>query len=39
MGEPAAVELWRPVGQAELDLVAASDWRRFPPRLSGEPIV
>ena len=30
--------LWRPVGQAELDLVAASGWRRFPPRLPEQPI-
>jgi hypothetical protein len=33
-----AVQLWRPVGQAELDLVAQSGWRRFPPRLPGQPI-
>jgi predicted ester cyclase len=30
--------LWRPVGQAELDLIAASGWRAFPPRLTGQPI-
>jgi hypothetical protein len=30
--------LWRPVGQAELDLIAASAWRAFPPRLTGQPI-
>lgn len=30
--------LWRPTGQAELDLVAASGWRRWPPRLPGQPI-
>lgn len=30
--------LWRPVGQAELELIAATDWRRFPPRLEGQPI-
>lgn len=30
--------LWRPVGQAELDLVAASGWRAWPPRLPGQPI-
>ncbi len=34
----ATVTLWRPVGQAELDLIAAAGWRRFPPRLSGQPI-
>lgn len=32
------MELWRPVGQAELDLIAAADWRAFPPRLPGQPI-
>jgi hypothetical protein len=30
--------LYRPVGQPELDLIAASDWRRFPPRLDWQPI-
>ncbi|WP_373372417.1 hypothetical protein [Polyangium mundeleinium] len=30
--------LYRPVGQAELDLIAASDSRRFPPRLPDQPI-
>lgn len=30
--------LWRPVGQAELDLVEQSGWRRFPPRLTGQPV-
>ena len=30
--------LWRPVGQAELDLIAKSGWRTFPPRLDGQPI-
>lgn len=37
-GEPATVTLYRPVGQAELDLIAASDWREFPPRLPFQPI-
>jgi len=32
------VTLWRPVGQAELDLIEQSGWRRFPPRLEGQPI-
>lgn len=32
------ITLWRPVGQAELDLVERSGWRRFPPRLVGQPI-
>ncbi|WP_195809297.1 hypothetical protein [Hymenobacter polaris] len=30
--------LYRPVSQAELDLIAASGWRAFPPRLSEQPI-
>lgn len=30
--------LWRPTGQQELDLVAASGWRAWPPRLPGQPI-
>ncbi len=30
------VTLYRPVGQAELDLVAASGWTAFPPRLEGQ---
>ncbi len=30
--------LYRPVGQQELDLIAATDWRRFPQRLSWQPI-
>ena len=32
------VDLWRPVGEKELELIAASGWRRFPPRLDGQPI-
>jgi hypothetical protein len=35
---PTTLTLWRPVGQAELDLIAASGWRAFPPRLVGQPI-
>jgi hypothetical protein len=35
---PDTTTLWRPVGQAELDLLAASGWQRFPPRLPGQPI-
>ncbi len=34
----AATTLYRPVGQPELDLIAASNWRRFPPRLDWQPI-
>jgi hypothetical protein len=30
--------LWRPVGRRELELVQQSGWRRFPPRLAGQPI-
>ena len=33
-----ATTLYRPVGQPELDLIAASEWRRFPPRLDWQPI-
>ncbi|SCG33824.1 hypothetical protein GA0070213_10129 [Micromonospora humi] len=32
------ITLWRPSGQAELDLVAASGWRAWPPRLADQPI-
>lgn len=35
---PPTSTLYRPVGQAELDLIEASGWRRFPPRLPGQPI-
>jgi hypothetical protein len=30
--------LYRPVNQAELDLIEASGWRKFPPRLPEQPI-
>ena len=30
--------LYRPVNQAELDKIAASDWREFPRRLPEQPI-
>lgn len=30
--------LFRPVGPAELELIAASSWREFPPRLPDQPI-
>ena len=30
--------LFRPVGRKELDLIAESGFRRFPPRLSHQPI-
>jgi hypothetical protein len=32
------VTLWRPVGPAELELIAASGYRVFPPRLPEQPI-
>ena len=32
------VTLYRPVGQHELDLIAASDYTAFPPRLPEQPI-
>jgi hypothetical protein len=30
--------LYRPVGQTELDLIAASNYQAFPPRLEWQPI-
>lgn len=30
--------LYRPVNQAELDLIAQSGWKQFPPRLPEQPI-
>jgi hypothetical protein len=30
--------LYRPVGPKELELIAASQWREFPPRLPDQPI-
>jgi hypothetical protein len=32
------ITLYRPVGQAELDLIKESDWKKFPPRLPEQPI-
>jgi hypothetical protein len=32
------VTLWRPVGPAELELLRASGWRAWPPRLPDQPI-
>lgn len=32
------IVLYRPVGQAELDLIARSGFKRFPPRLPIQPI-
>jgi len=33
-----ATILYRPVGPKELELIAASGYRDFPPRLPGQPI-
>ncbi|GAA0500441.1 hypothetical protein Ade02nite_27870 [Paractinoplanes deccanensis] len=38
MDDSETTTLWRPTGQAELDLVAASGWRAWPPRLPDQPI-
>jgi hypothetical protein len=32
------VTLYRPVGDAELELVRVSEWKSFPPRLPEQPI-
>jgi len=32
------ITLYRPVGPAELELLRASEWRRWPPRLPEQPI-
>lgn len=32
------MQLWRPVGERELELIEASGWRAFPPRLPEQPI-
>ena len=36
--DPATLLLYRPVNQQELDLIAASNWLEFPPRLPEQPI-
>src|SRR5579872_6001234 len=33
-----SITLFRPVGQKELDLIIQSGWKKFPPRLPGQPI-
>ena len=38
MEQQPTVTLYRPVGQKELDLIRASGWRAFPPRLPFRPI-
>lgn len=32
------ITLYRPVGPKELELIEASGWREFPPRLEDQPI-
>jgi hypothetical protein len=32
------ITLFRPVGPKELELIAATGWKRFPPRLPEQPI-
>jgi hypothetical protein len=34
----ATITLWRPVGPAELRLIAEAAYREFPPRLPEQPI-
>jgi hypothetical protein len=36
--KPDTTTLYRPVGPQELELIAASDFREFPPRLPEQPI-
>jgi hypothetical protein len=38
MNNTATTTLYRPVGPAKLDLIAAAAWRKFPPRLPEQPI-
>ena len=38
MSRPPTVTLYRPVGPAELELIEASGWKKFPPRLPEQPI-
>lgn len=38
MDQEQTTVLWRPVGQAELELIEASGWHAFPPRLAHQPI-
>ena len=35
---PSLTTLYRPVGQAEMDLIRAAEFRAFPPRLPERPI-
>ena len=38
MSDDETVELWRPTGPEEIELVRASGSRRWPPRLPDQPI-
>jgi hypothetical protein len=38
MSAASTTTLYRPVGQAELELIAAAGWSRFPPRLFWQPV-
>src|SRR5690242_19820816 len=38
MTKSNTIYLFRPVNQAELDLIEQSGWRKFPPRLPEQPI-
>lgn len=38
MGLDDVVTLWRPTGPGEMELLAASGFRRWPPRLPEQPI-
>ena len=38
MNEDDVTVLYRPVGQKELDLIAESEFKEFPPRLEWQPI-
>jgi len=38
MTTEVTTSLFRPVGQKELDLIAESGYRAFPPRLDWQPI-
>jgi len=38
LGFMNTITLYRPVGPKELDLIRASGWRAFPPRLPDQPI-
>lgn len=38
MGDDDTITMWRPVGPKELELLRASGFRRWPPRLTEQPI-